>query len=181
MDLTEKLFESERIFKGRLLGLRRDTVVLPDGRHGTREVIEHPGAVAVAALTEDGGVLMVEQYRYAVGRQLLEIPAGCLEPGEEPLACAVRELREVTGACAKEWTPLGYIYPTAGCSGEVIHLFAARGLSFGEGQLDADEFLTLRTLPWAEALEQCISGENPDAKTVAALLRLAQLRAAGQI
>ena len=76
MDLTEKLFESERIFKGRLLGLRRDTVVLPDGRHGTREVIEHPGAVAVAALTEDGGVLMVEQYRYAVGRQLLEIPAG---------------------------------------------------------------------------------------------------------
>ena len=118
MDLTEKLFESERIFKGRLLGLRRDTVVLPDGRHGTREVIEHPGAVAVAALTEDGGVLMVEQYRYAVGRQLLEIPAGCLEPGEEPLACAVRELREETGACAKEWTPLGYIYPTAGCSGE---------------------------------------------------------------
>ena len=90
MDLTENLFASERVFKGRLLGLRRDTVVLPDGRRGTREVVEHPGAVGIVALTDADEVLMVEQYRYAVGRTLLEIPAGCLEPGESPLDCAVR-------------------------------------------------------------------------------------------
>ena len=180
MDLTENLFASERVFKGRLLGLRRDTVVLPDGRRGTREVVEHPGAVGIVALTDADEVLMVEQYRYAVGRTLLEIPAGCLEPGESPLDCAVRELREETGASAASWTPLGYIYPTAGCSNEAIHLFAARTLAFSDGKLDDDEFLTLRAGPWTEVLEQCVSGENHDAKTVVALLRLARLRAAGQ-
>lgn len=180
MELKEKLFESQRIFKGRLLGLRRDTVVLPDGRHGVREVVEHPGAVAVVALTDGGEVLMVEQYRYAAGELLLEIPAGCLEPGEEPLACAQRELREETGAAAEKWMPMGKIYSSAGWSNEVIHLFAARGLTFTEGRLDEDEFLNVRTLAWEAALEQCENGENPDAKTVAALLRFARLREKGQ-
>ena len=114
---------------------------------------------------------LVEQYRYVFGRTLLEIPAGKREPGEDPLTTARRELREETGAEATHWQPLGAVLPSPGCYGEVLHLYLARGLTFGETHPDADEFLQVRRLPFDTLLARCLSDEIEDGKTVAAVLK----------
>lgn len=172
MELTEKQITSERVFTGKLITVNRDTVSLPNGATATREVVLHAGAVAIAAVTDDGELLMVRQYRYPAGQALLEIPAGKLEPGEDPCDCAVRELREETGAAAAEMANAGYIYPTPGYNNEKIHLYLAKGLTFSQTDFDEDEFLEIERIPLAKVFEMCENNEIVDGKTLSALLKL---------
>lgn len=172
MDLTERTLSRQDVFTGHILRVHLDTVLLPDGRQAQREIIDHNGAVAVVALDSDGQVLLVEQYRYAIGRNFLEIPAGKLDsPDEDPYAAAMRELREETGATCPELVSLGKIYAAPGCYGEVLHLYLAENLQFGETDPDDDEFLLLHRLPFAEAVKMALDGRLEDGKTVAALLK----------
>ena len=179
MELFEKKLSSKEIFKGRVVTLHVDEVELPDGKTSQREIVEHPGGVGILAIDDDGRAVMVEQYRYAFGKTLWEIPAGKREPGEEPLETARRELREEVGATAARWMPLGELIPSPGCYAERLYLFLARGLTFGETQPDEDEFLRVSRIPLAELTQGCVSGEIEDAKTVAAVLKVAALRKEG--
>ena len=171
MELMEKKLSEKEVYKGRIVRLHVDEVELPNGKTGLREIIDHPGGVGILAMDDDGRVMMVQQYRYAFGKTLWEIPAGKREPGEEPLETAKRELLEEVGATAERWMPLGEIIPSPGCYGEKLYLFLARGLTFGEGHLDEDEFLTVSRLPMVELIQGCVSGEIQDAKTVIAALK----------
>lgn len=175
MDMTEKTLTSQEIYKGRIIRVRRDEVLLPNGHTSVREVVEHPGGVGILALDRDGAVLLVRQYRYAFGRTLLEIPAGKREKGEAPFVTAQRELKEETGATADEWLPLGSLIASPGCYDEVLHLYLARGLHFGDTHPDDDEFLSLERMPLEELAERCMSGEITDAKTVCAALKAKNL------
>jgi len=169
-DLTEHFESGGLVFDGRLLKVYRDTVRLPDGTHGTREYIRHPGAVAVVALFDDGAVLLERQYRYPSGREFIEIPAGKLEPGEPHLDTAQRELLEETGYVAAEWKRLGVIHTAIGYADETIELFLARELAKKEASLDAGEFLEVLRIPFAEALAMVRNGRITDSKTVIGLL-----------
>ena len=173
MQHTEKTIDSTRIFEGRVVRLRRDTVELENGKQTFREVIDHPGGVSILALDQDQNVFFVRQFRYPFGELLLEIPAGKLDhgPGEDHYACGVRELREETGCTADEITYLGCIYPSPGFLTEVTHLYAARGLHAGEMQPDEGEFLELVRIPADELERRIAAGEIRDAKTVAAMYR----------
>ena len=171
MDLTEKTVDSREVFKGRIIRVRLDTVRLPNGKESTREVVEHPGGVGILAIDGEGRVLLVRQYRYALGQVLTEIPAGKREPGEPPFVTAQRELQEEVGAVAGKWTELGTLIASPGCYGETLYLFMARGLRFGETHPDEDEFLDVTYLPFDRAVAQCMDGTLTDAKTVAAILK----------
>ena len=171
MELTEKTLSSEKIFDGRILHIRRDTVLLPNGHQSTREVVDHPGGVGVLALDDQNRVLIVSQFRYPYKEVLREIPAGKLEYGEDPAKAAVRELREETGAVAGSFQFLGELYPSPGYCGEIIRMYLARELSFGDTDPDEDEFLGLERVPFAQLVEQVLSGEIKDAKTIAAVLK----------
>ena len=171
MDMTEKTLTTQEVYHGRIIRVRRDEVLLPNGNTSVREVVEHPGGVGILALEEDGSVLLVRQYRYAVGRHLWEIPAGKREKGEEPFVTAQRELAEEVGATAAKWTDLGQIIASPGCYAEVLYLYLAEGLTFGAQHLDQDEFLQVQFVPFAEVVEQCMRGELQDGKTVTAVLK----------
>ena len=171
MDLTEKTIRREDKFQGRILSVHVDTVLLPNGNTSTREVVDHVDGVAVLPLDERNNVLTVTQYRYVFGRTLLEIPAGKLDPGEDPVTGALRELKEETGAVPDVFLPLGSILPAPGCYSEVLHLFLARGLHMEDQQLDPDEFLNVERIPFDEMVHRCMNGEIEDAKTVAAVLK----------
>jgi len=171
-DLTEKRIAGERVFDGKLLKVHRDRVRLPDGGEGVREYIRHPGACAIVPLFDDGRVLLERQFRYPLGREFIEIPAGKLEPGEPPLETAKRELLEETGYAAGEWTRLGVIHPGIAYTDEAINLFLARKLLKKKRDLDQGEFLELVILPLTEAIAMIRDGRITDAKTVAALLLL---------
>ena len=172
MDLTERKLGREDKFAGRIVTVHVDTVELPGGRTATREVVDHPGGVAVLALDDDNNVLAVTQYRYPFGRTTLEIPAGKLDhPGEDPYAAGLRELEEETGAVPGRYESLGRILPSPGCYGEILHLYLARGLRMEAQHLDEDEFLNVERIPFAEMVRRCLSGEIEDAKTVAAVLK----------
>ena len=171
MDLTEKTIRREDKFQGRILSVHVDTVLLPNGNTSTREVVDHVDGVAVLPLDERNHVLTVTQYRYVFGRTLLEIPAGKLDPGEDPVTGALRELKEETGAVPNTFLPLGRIIPAPGCYGEVLHLFLAKGLHMEEQHLDPDEFLNVERIPFNEMVHRCLNGEIEDAKTVAAVLK----------
>ena len=172
MDLTERKLSREDTFAGRIVTVHVDTVELPGGRTATREVVDHPGGVAVLALDGENRVLTVTQYRYPFGRPLLEIPAGKLDhPGEDPYEAGLRELREETGAVPGRYESLGRILPSPGCYGEILHLYLARDLKMEEQSLDEDEFLNVERIPFAEMVRRCLSGEIEDAKTVAAVLK----------
>ncbi len=173
MNLKEKQINKEYIYKGKIINLRRDTALLPNGSAAIREVVEHPGGVCVAALTEENEILFVKQYRYPYFEELLEIPAGKRDgKDEDPLECGKRELKEETGATAKNYTFLGKLYPTPGYIDEVIFMYAATGLSFGEQDLDEDEFLSVYKIPFEKAVDMVLSGEIKDAKTQTAILKL---------
>ncbi|WP_300418284.1 NUDIX hydrolase [uncultured Oscillibacter sp.] len=172
MDLTERKLGREDKFAGRIVTVHVDTVELPGGRTATREVVDHPGGVAVLALDDDNNVLAVTQYRYPFGRTTLEIPAGKLDhPGEDPYAAGLRELEEETGAVPGRYESLGRILPSPGCYGEILHLYLARDLRMAAQHLDEDEFLNVERIPFAEMVRRCLSGEIEDAKTVAAVLK----------
>lgn len=182
--MKEVLVSSRAIYGGRVVRLRVDDVRLePEGRLASREVVDHPGAVALVPLTQDGQVLLVRQYRYAAGRELLEIPAGTLEPGEDPEACAIRELEEETGRKAGRLELLGSVYTSPGFCSERIHIYLAR-LDPGPGGAmhpDEDERLLLEALPLETALEMAMSGRMADAKSVAGLaMAAARLGTRGQ-
>ena len=171
MDLTERKLSRVDKFAGRIVTVHVDTVALPGGGTSTREVVDHPGGVAVLALDGENNVLAVTQYRYPFGRTLLEIPAGKLEYGEDPREAALRELREETGATPGEFRSLGELYPSPGYCGEIIHMYLAMDLTFGESSLDEDEFLNVERIPFEELVEQVLQGEIRDAKTIAAVLK----------
>lgn len=174
--LIEAPLGSRLLAQGVFLEVRIDDVRLPDGTVATREYIKHPGAVAVVPLLDDGTVLLERQYRHPVRRVMLEIPAGKLDPGEEPLACAQRELLEETGYRASEWARAGSIHVAVGCSDEVIHLFFARGLTAGAQQLDHGELIDVTAVAEAELDAMAARGEITDAKTLFGLQWLQRWR-----
>ena len=172
MNLNEQPLSADYKYRGRIINLRVDTALLPNGSSATREVVEHPGGVCVAALTEDGCLLFVRQFRYPYQKVLLELPAGKLDPGEDPLEAGKRELREETGAEAARYESLGELYPSPGYCGEIIHLYAATGLTFGQMSPDEDEFLEVEKIPLEEAARMVLDNEIADAKTQAAVLKV---------
>ena len=175
-NLTEKFLNREEIFDGAVLHVVKDTVELPNGKEATREMCLHVGAVCVIPLLPDGRVIMERQYRYPHGRVFFEIPAGKLNyRGEDPLEAAKRELREETGAIAEKFTHLGAFVPSPALITERIHMYLAEGLSFGERELDDDEFLDVEFVPHGQLYKMVMSGEIEDAKTIIAVLKLAEI------
>lgn len=175
--LIEQRRGSELLLRGNFLEVRRDQVLLPNGGTASREYIVHPGAVAVVPLLDDGRVLLERQYRYPLARVMLEIPAGKLDPGEDPLACGQRELREETGYRAAQWARAGEIHNAAAYCDEVIHLWFARGLSLGARDLDDGEFIELCPTDEAEYERLAAHGAITDVKTLIGLQWLQRLRA----
>ena len=171
MDMTEKTLRREDKFQGKIVSVHVDEVLLPNGNTSIREVVDHVDGVAVLPLDQDNNVLTVTQYRYVFHRPILELPAGKLDPGEDPVTGALRELKEETGAEPTEFSSLGRIIPAPGCYGETLHLFLARGLKMGDQHLDPDEFLNVERIPFDEMVQRCLNGDIEDAKTVAAVLR----------
>ena len=153
MDMTEKTLASREVYRGRIIRVREDTVLLPNGKEGRREVVEHPGGVGILALDGDD-VLLVRQYRYAFSRVLTEIPAGKREPAE-----------------GEKGTELGALIASPGCYGETLYLYLVQELTFGATHPDEDEFLDVLRMPFDQAVARCMRGELTDAKTVAALLK----------
>lgn len=171
MELTERTVEHTRPYEGVIVNVDLDKAVLPNGRVATREVVLHPGGVAVLPLNDDGTVTVVRQYRYPFARVLTEIPAGKLDPGEEPRTGALRELKEEIGAQVGELIDLGAIYPSPGFCQEVLYLYLARDLTYGDCCPDEDEFLEVARVPFESLAEQVMSGGIRDGKTVAAVLK----------
>jgi ADP-ribose pyrophosphatase len=173
--------KSRRAYTGKVISLDVDVVRFPDGSVGELEMIRHPGASAIVPFLsdprgEDPQVLMIRQYRYAAEGYLLEIPAGRLDPGEDPRDCALRELKEETGCSAEQVDHLFTMYTTPGFTDEKIHLFMATGLVAGESKRESDEFLDLEPMPLSRALELVETGEIKDAKTALGLLFAAGFR-----
>ena len=166
----ERTLHTERIYQGRLVGLRVDTVELPSGRKTKREIVEHGGVAAIVAIDSEDNVLLVRQYRKPVERALLEIPAGGMEPGEDALVCARRELEEETGFSAERWEELGFFYTSPGFCTEQMHLYLATELRPAENAADDDENIELVRVPLASVPELIASGEVCDAKSIAGLL-----------
>jgi len=164
-----ELLKSEMLMKGRVFAIRRDTLKTPDGRETKLEIIEHGGSVVIIPIDKNGNVLLVRQYRHAAGRDLLELPAGTLDENEDPDICAAREMREETGMAAGTLTKLGEFYLAPGYSDEFMVVYLATELSDSPLDPDDDEFLSLETVPIAEAIRMAERGEIPDAKSLAAL------------
>lgn len=180
MKLIEKTVSQEMIYQGKIINLRRDKAELENGRIATREVVEHPGGVCVAALTPENELLFVRQFRYPYSEVLLELPAGKRDRTETPLECGKRELREETGAIGTGYLSLGKLYPSPGYCGEIIHLYVCRVESFGSQNPDEDEFLKVERIPLNRAVEMVLNNEIPDAKTQVAVLKTRALVAAGK-
>lgn len=174
--LQETCVQSQSLCEGSFLKARQDTVRTPDGALSTREYIIHPGAVVIIPLLDDHHILLERQFRYPVGQVMTEFPAGKLEPGEDPLCCAQRELLEETGYTAGQWAQAGALHLAIAYSTEIIHIFFARHLSPGQRHLDEDEFLDLLVQPEAEFFEACQSGRVTDAKTLTCALWLQNVR-----
>lgn len=170
--LTERTLSREELLRGRFLHVVRDTVRLPDGGTAGREYVLHPGAVVIIGLLEDGRVLLERQYRHPIGQVMIEFPAGKLDPGEDRLACARRELLEETGYQAREWAHAGVMHPCIGYSDEFIDIWFARGLTPGATRLDEGEFIEVITATPAQLAGWCRDGSVTDAKTLSCLLWL---------
>ena len=174
--LRERLISSRTVFEGRLLTVRLDEVELADGKRAAREMVRHPGAVAIVALAPDDQVVMIRQYRHAAGEVLWELPAGVLEPGEDRAACARRELTEETGYAAGEMAPLLSTLPSPGFSSEIIHLFLARELRQVGRSIQPDERIEVHLLPFDEAVAMVLRGEVRNGAAICGLLAVAELR-----
>ncbi len=175
MDYTEKVIRHVNRYEGVIVQVDMEMVQVPNGNITMREVVRHPGGVCVVALEKDGMVAMVRQYRFPIGEHLLELPAGKLEPGEEPLPAAKRELSEETGLEADEWRDLGFIYTSPGFSTERLYLYLATGLRHGAQHLDRNEFLDVEYYPLDTLRDMVLRGELADGKTVDGILKAAAL------
>lgn len=173
--LTETGLASETVFKGRLLHVKADRVRLPDGTESTREYIVHPGAVVIVPVFENGDLLLERQHRYPLHRDFIEFPAGKIDPGEDDLSCAMRELEEETGYTAREWRAVTTIYPCIGYSDERLAFYLACGLEPGTHGRDPDEFLEILRVPFGEAMDWLRSGKICETKTVAGLFWLEKI------
>lgn len=171
MDLTEKCLDSERKYSGLIVNVRLDTAELSSGALEMREVVEHCGGVAVLPVDDDGICCMVRQFRYPFSRKMLEVPAGKLEPGEEPEQCAIRELSEETGLRADRLVPMGSVCASPGYLTEEIHIFLALGLHQGDSHPDENELLSVERHSLTELADRALCGEIRDSKTVIALLK----------
>jgi ADP-ribose pyrophosphatase len=170
--LIERRLDSTELLKGHFLHAFRDTVALPDGSTATREYVVHPGAVMIIPLLDNGEVVLERQYRYPVQQVMIEMPAGKLDPGEDVLACARRELQEETGYTAREWARAGLLHPVISYSTEFIEVWFARGLTAGPPRLDEGEFLEVFSATPAQLLRWCLEGRVTDAKTLTGALWL---------
>ena len=173
--LAEKCLEEKTVFKGKILEVNHDTVELPDKSRAFREVVYHCGGVAIAALTDDNCLMFVRQYSYPYREVLLEIPAGKLDAGEEPLAAAKRELLEEVGAIGEDYRYMGVMYPSPGCYRERLHLYFCRVREFGSSNPDEDEFLETEKIPLDQAVQMCLDNEIADAKTQLLILKIAAI------
>lgn len=171
MELTEKTMSSQTVFEGKIITVKLDKALLPNGAEAGREVVEHPGGVCILALCEDGTVPLVRQFRYPLGDVLLELPAGKLEHGEDPRSAAVRELGEEVGLEPGELTDLGFIYVSPGFCTEKLHMYLARNAASVPVHPDEDEFLDIVHLPFEQLVQRVMSGEITDGKTVATVLK----------
>jgi ADP-ribose pyrophosphatase len=165
----EKTVSSQILYTGKNFNFRADVVRLENGKETTRDIVEHPGAVAIIAV-EEGELLLVRQFRYAAGKELLEIPAGTLEKDEEPYSCAVRELKEETGYIASRWEKLLSCYTAPGYSSEVIHFFVARNLTYIGVKLDEDESISVEKVSFNDLLEMIEKNIIEDSKTLTGVL-----------
>lgn len=165
----EVTISTQPIFQGKMISLQVDTVKLPNGAEATREIVKHPGAVAVLAITPDDRMLVVEQYRKPLEKSQIEIPAGKLDPGEEPENCARRELVEETGYTSGSLRLLSSFYTSPGFADEIIHLYVAEDLTKGEAQPDEDEFLEIEAITLEQAQQYLAEGRISDAKTIMAM------------
>ena len=176
----EKQLSSEEIFAGRVIRVTVDKVELENGRTSTREVVHHHGGAGVIALNDRDEITLVRQFRYALGKELIEIPAGKLEPGEDPFDSAQREPGEEAGLTARTYRKLGETIPTCGYDSEIIYLYAAKDLDATKQHLDPDEFVSVFTMPLSEAVDKVLAGEITDGKTINAILMLHTLRERGE-
>ncbi len=179
--MTEEILHSEYLYRGRVIKLRLDQVRLPNRNIVAREVVEHAGAAAIVALDDAANVLLVRQHRAGAARELLEIPAGTLEAGEDPTRCATRELTEETGYRAQQWDDLGYFYSSPGFCTEIMRLFLARQLTFDKPSPEEDELIHVERVPLAEAIRMIERGDIVDAKTMIGLLRVARVLGASGV
>ena len=171
MNLTEKTISSESIYNGKIINLKVDTVELPDGNTALRELVEHPGGVAVVAVDDFENVYLVEQFRKPYDATLIEIPAGKLEKGEDPLACGKRELEEETGLIAENLIFLGECYPTVGYTNEIIRIYLATGLSKTSQNLDDDEFLNVKAYNINDVMDMIMNNLLKDSKTIIGIMK----------
>ena len=170
--LVERQIESTQVYKGKLLNVRSDRVLLPDGTEATREYIMHSGAAMIIPVLPNGDLVMERQFRYPVGRVLIEFPAGKLDPGEEMLVTAQRELLEETGYRAAKWEFLAEVIPIVSYTNEQIEIFLATELTLEKSKLDVGEFLEVFTISFDEAFAKMKAGEIVDGKTVIGLYML---------
>lgn len=170
MNFTENTIKSEKVYEGKVINLRVDTVELPNGNTSTREIVEHPGGVGVIPINDANEVLMVRQFRKPIDNMCLEIPAGKLNKGEDPYACGVRELEEETGFKARKIVPLGKFYSTPGFTDELLHIYMATGLYQGTLNPDEDEFVEVEAIPLEKLYQMVLQGEVRDAKSIIAIL-----------
>lgn len=177
--LWEKTVSQTYQFEGRIVKARVDEALLPNGKVVLREVVEHPGGVTVAALTRENELLFVRQFRYPYGKVLLELPAGKLEPNEDPFEAIQRELQEETGAIAADYQFLGEMYPSPGFCDETLYLYACKVDRFVEAKPDEDEFLEAERIPLEKAVQMVLKNEITDAKTQLAVLKVAMLAKLG--
>ena len=173
--LAETTVESRTVYDGYFLKVQSDQVLLPNGKPATREFIRHPGAVVVLPIFDDGRILMERQFRYPLDRVFIEFPAGKIDPGEDPLACAKRELREETGYSARDWQFICTIHNAIAYSDEHLDLYLARGLTVGKAALDDGEFLDVYTASHAELLQGVCDGSITDVKTIIGIFWLERL------
>lgn len=176
MKLYETTKHEEVLYEGRIIRVHVDDIELENGMPAKREVVDHPGGVSVAILTKENELIFVRQFRYPYKKVLLELPAGKLEPGEDPFEAVKREQREETGTTAESYISLGEVYPTPGYCGEIIRLWACRAATQGAAlQLDEDEFLATERIPLDKAVQMVLNNEIPDGKTQIGILKTAKL------
>ena len=170
MEHTERMIESEEIFRGKIIRVRRDTVELPNGKTAGREIVEHNGGVCILALDEEDCTYLVRQYRYAFAQELTELPAGKLEPGEDPAACALRELEEETGYRSEDLELLINVNTTVAFCNEFIGIYVAKNLITSRQHLDEDEYMNVEAWELNDLIDMILRQEITDSKTMAALM-----------